>query len=952
MTTALQPSDIKPVSIEDEMKGSYLAYAMSVIVSRALPDVRDGLKPVHRRILYAMKEANNEYNRPYRKSARTVGDVMGKYHPHGDMAIYDAMVRMAQDFSLRAPLIDGQGNFGSVDGDPAAASRYTEARLSRTAHELLQDIERDTVDFQPNYDDSTLEPKVLPAKFPNILVNGGNGIAVGMATNIPPHNLGEVIDACCALLDDPTLTLEQIMQYIPAPDFPTGGIILGRAGVHEAFKTGRGSMMMRGKTHMETIRGDREAIIIDEIPYQVNKARLVERIAEVVKEKLIEGISDLRDESDRDGMRVVIEIKRDAVAEVVLNQLYRYTALQTSFPANMLALNHGRPEQMSLPQILRAFLEFREDVILRRTRFELMKAREKAHLYVGLAIAVANIDPIIELIRKAPDRQTAKEQLMARTWSADAVLALLEIVDEPRAVTEDQAAYTLTEPQALAILDLRLHRLTGLEREKIANDLNELAVQIQELLKILQDRPYMMSLMKNELLQVKEQFPSPRRTVIEDTELSIDDEALIQREDMVVTVSMGGYIKRVPLCTYRSQRRGGKGRSGMTTKEEDIVHDVFVANTHSPVLFFSSNGKVYTLKVYRLPLGNPTAKGRPMVNLLPLADGETITTVLVLPPDMTEWDNTYLMFATSLGHIRRNRLSDFKSIQSNGKIAMKLDDGESLIDVKICTEDQDVMLSTQRGKCIRFHVTEIRIFAGRDSNGVRGIKLNGADKVISMTIINQGRLSMEERDAYLRQASKLRQALALAEGMTDEGMDQAPEEEIFDEEGSSEESTDTAIVLAPERFEELAAAEQYILTVTENGYGKRSSSYEYRTTGRGGLGFDSIVVNARNGGVVGSFPVQNQDEIMLVTDAGKLIRCPIHDVRIAGRRTQGVIIFRIADEEKVVAVSHISGDQLGDDSENDIEVDGENTDVIEVNANEQNAEAIEEVVAESIPETE
>lgn len=913
MSSALLPSDIKPISIEEEMKTSYLAYSMSVIVSRALPDVRDGLKPVHRRILYAMKESNNEYNRPYRKSGRTVGEVMGKYHPHGDAAIYDAMVRMAQDFSLRAPLIDGQGNFGSIDGDPAAASRYTEARLSRTAHELLQDIERDTVDFQPNYDDSMEEPKVLPAKFPNILVNGGNGIAVGMATNIPPHNLGEVVDACCALIDDPHLTVEQLMQYVPGPDFPTGGIILGRAGIYEAFRTGRGSMMMRGKTHIETIRGEKEAIIIDEIPYQVNKAKLVERIAEVVKEKLIEGISDLRDESDRDGMRVVIELKRDAVADVVLNQLYRHTALQTSFPANVLALNHGRPEQMNLRQILTAFLEFREEVILRRTRFDLAKAREKAHLYVGLAIAVANIDPIIELIRQAPDRQIAKEQLMARTWSAETILPLLQIINEPGALPDDSHGYKLTDLQAQAILDLRLHRLTGLERDKIAADLAELAKQIQDLLLILQDRPYMMSLMKKELQQVKEQFPSPRRTVIEEAELSVDDEDLIQREEMVVTVSMEGYIKRVPLVTYRSQRRGGKGRSGMTTKQEDIVNDVFVANTHSPLLFFSSTGKVYTLKVYRLPLGTPQAKGRPMINLLPLSNGETISTVLVLPSEIERWDETYLMFATSFGHVRRNRLSDFKNIMSNGKIAMKLDEGESLIDVKICDESDDVMLSTKNGKCIRFNVTQIRIFAGRDSNGVRGIKLANKDTVIAMTILGQGKLPFEERDAYLRQASRLRLAQARAEGMELEDQE-SQVDETEDEESNGERSA-PAIVLSQERFEEIAAAEQFILTITENGYGKRSSAYEYRTTGRGGSGLDSIIVNARNGGVVASFPVEQKDEVMLVTDAGKLIRCPLHDLRVVGRRTQGVIIFRVSEGERVVAVSHIPGDQIPEEDE-------------------------------------
>ncbi|WP_010300162.1 DNA gyrase subunit A [Candidatus Odyssella thessalonicensis] len=894
MTNALLATDIKPVAIEDEMKRSYLDYAMSVIVSRALPDVRDGLKPVHRRILYAMKESNNEYNRPYRKSARTVGDVMGKYHPHGNMAIYDAMVRMAQDFSLRVPLIDGQGNFGSMDGDPAAAERYTEARLSRAAHELLEDIDRDTVDYQPNYDDSTVEPKVLPAKFPNILVNGGNGIAVGMATNIPPHNLGEVIDACCALIENPALEVEELMQYMPGPDFPTGGIIVGRAGILEAFRTGRGSIVMRGKTHTETVRGEKEAIIIDEIPYQVNKARLVERIAEIVKEKIVEGISDLRDESDRDGVRVVIELKRDAVADVVLNQLYRFTSLQTSFGVNMLALNHGRPEQMSIKQILTAFLEFREEVILRRTRFELAKAREKAHLFVGLAIAVANIEPIIELIRQASDRSIAKEQLMSRDWPAQAVAPLLAIVDEPGSFVEGQNAYRLTDAQAQAILDLRLHRLTGLEREKIANDLNELAVQIKDLLDILGDRPRVLSIMRDEMLAVKEQFKSPRRTEIEEGDSSVDVEDLIQREEMVVTVSMEGYIKRVPLSTYRAQRRGGKGRSGMTTKEEDVVQDLFVANTHNPVLFFTTKGIVFNLKVYRLPLGSPTSKGRPMVNLLPLSQDEKISTVLVLPEEGADWENMHVMFATSHGSVRRNKLSDFMNIRSNGKIAMKLDESEELIAVKLCTEQDDVMLSTSAGKCIRFNVDEVRVFVGRDSTGVRGIKLAEGDSVISMTILAQAEVSTEERDIYLRQASKLRQL----------------DEEEMDADGKDAEGS-----LSPERFKDLAEAEQFILTLTENGFGKRSSAFEYRTTGRGGVGIDSIIVNARNGGVVASFPVREQDQIMLVTNAGKLIRCPIHDVRIAGRRTQGVTIFRIADGERVVSVSHIPGDKLGEDLE-------------------------------------
>ncbi len=906
MTTSLQSSDVKPIAIEEEMKRSYLAYAMSVIVSRALPDVRDGLKPVHRRILYAMKEAGNEYNRAYRKSARTVGDVMGKYHPHGNAAIYDALVRMAQDFSLRLPLIDGQGNFGSMDGDPAAAERYTEARLSRSAHDLLEDIDRDTVDFQANYDDSTQEPKVLPAKYPNILVNGGNGIAVGMATNIPTHNLSEVIDACCALIDNPNLSTEELMQFVPGPDFPTGGSIIGRAGILEAYRGGRGSIVIRGKTHIETLRGDREAIIVDEIPFQVNKSRMIERIAEIVKDKTIEGISDLRDESDRDGVRVVIELKRDANSDVVLNQLYRYTSLQTSFGINMLALHQGRPEQLSLHRILTAFLEFREEVILRRTRYELRKAREKAHLFVGLAIAVANIDPIIALIRAASDRQLAKEQLLSQRWPAASVASLLAIVDEPGNEVSTDGTYQLTEGQVQGILDLRLHRLTGLERDKIANDLSELAQKISDLLSILGSRMRMLDELRQELIQVKEQHGTPRRTEIEEGDSSVDVEDLIQREDMVITVSMEGYIKRVPLYTYRAQRRGGKGRSGMSTKQEDIVQDVFVASTHSPVLFFTNFGRVYQLKVYRLPIGSPQSKGRPMINLLPLSKGEVISTVLVLPEDTSEWDAMNIMFATSFGHVRRNKLSDFLNIKSNGKIAMKLDDNEKLIAVRACSEENDVMLSTRTGKCIRFNVDDVRVFVGRDSTGVRGIKLAAEDAVISMTILDRSLMTMDERNQYLRQASKLRAVF---------GEESTDNEEI-------EETSISDVQLPAERFEELFEAEQFILTVTENGFGKRSSAYEYRTTGRGGVGIDSIIVNARNGGVVASFPIQPNDQIMLVTDSGKLIRCPIHDVRIAGRRTQGVTIFRISDDEKVVAVSHISGDQLGEDNlEEDITVD-------------------------------
>ncbi|MBY0280536.1 MAG: DNA gyrase subunit A [Alphaproteobacteria bacterium] len=909
-------SDVKPVPIEEEMKRSYLDYAMSVIVSRALPDVRDGLKPVHRRILFAMKDAGNDYNRPYRKSARVVGDVMGKYHPHGNAPIYEAMVRLTQDFSLRLPLIDGQGNFGSMDGDPAAAERYTEARLSRASHDLLEDIDKDTVDFQSNYDETLVEPKVLPARFPNLLVNGTSGIAVGMATSVPTHNLGEVIDACCALIENPDLTLMELMQIIPGPDFPTGGIIMGRYGIMEAFRTGRGSIRVRGKTSIENVRGEREAIIISEIPFQVNKAKMIEKIAELVKDKIIEGISDLRDESDRDGVRVVIELKRDAVADVVLNQLYRYSPLQTGVSFNMLALVHGRPEQLSLKRILEAFLDFREEVILRRTRFELAKAREKAHILLGFAVAVANIDPIIALIRAAVDRIDAKQELMDRSWDASVVAPLLALVDEaPEATT-----YRLTEAQALAILDLRLHRLTGLERDKIKADLEEIVGEIQEYLSILASRQRVLDILRDELIQIKTQFPSPRRTEIEESDATVDVEDLIQREDMVMTVSMSGYIKRVPLSTYRAQKRGGRGRSGMTTRDEDVVSDVIVANTHSNVLFFSTLGKVYQMKVYRLPLGTPQSKGRAMINLLPLSPGETISTVLVMPEEKEEQEK-FLIFATSLGNIRRNKLEDFANIMSNGKRAMRLDENEALISVMLAHESDDIMLSTRNGVCNRFHVTDIRIFAGRDSNGVRGIRLQGDDHVISMAIVGQGKLDMDERNAYLRQALKLRQA--------NQG-----EEEVGVEDLEPQEGVDETYKLDNDRFNELSAAEQFILTITERGYGKRSSAYEYRTTNRGSQGFTSIAVNTRNGGVVASFPVSPEDHIMLVTDQGRLIRCPIHDVRITRRSAQGVIIFRVDQDEKVVAVSRIpAGDEEdeGTDSEgvNDNEIMSSAEDVID-----------------------
>ena len=901
MSTSTQSTDIKPVSLEEEMKRSYLDYAMSVIVSRALPDVRDGLKPVHRRILYTMKEIGLEYNRPPKKSANVTGNVMAKYHPHGNLAIYDAMVRMAQPFSLRVPLVDGQGNFGSMDGDPPAAERYTEARLSKVAHSLLDDIDQDTVDFRANYDDTAVEPIVLPAKFPNLLVNGTNGIAVGMATNIPTHNLGEIVDATCALVDNPDLTVEELMQYVPGPDFPTGATVLGRKGIIDAFTTGRGSITIRSKTTIETVGNNREAIVVHETPYQVNKARMVEKIAELVRDTTIEGISDLRDESNREGVRVVIELKKDVNAEVILNKLYRHSQLQVSFGYNMLAIVHGRPLQLSLKSILQHFIDFREEVITRRTKYLLNKAREKSHLLLGFSIAVANLDPVIELIRASKDRAEAREQLLARAWDGSSVAAYIKLVEANTDVISIDGQYRFTEVQANAILDLRLHRLTGLEREKILKDLDDIAKDIQEYLDILGSRQRVLTILKDELNAIKEIFPSPRRTIIEDavTKLELDD--LIQREDMVITVSLGGYIKRVPLSTYRAQRRGGKGRSAMTIKDEDVVCDIIIANTHSHVLFFSTLGKVYQMKAYELPLATPQSRGRAMVNLLPLTANETISTVLVLPEATERKDQeVFLMFATNTGNVRRNKLEDFSNIPSNGKRAMKLDDaGEELISVKLCTEKDDVMLFTKKGLCNRFNVADnVRVFAGRDSNGVRGIRLQAKDYVISMTILNPGKVTIEERKDYLKMAKAFRQ------GVSDEP-------EVIEVEGEEEVA---AITLTNERFEELRAQEEFILTVTENGFGKRSSAYEYRTTKRGGVGFDSIVTSIRNGGVVAAFPVREQDQIMLVTTSGQLIRCPITDVRITGRRTQGVIIFRIDNEEKVVSVSKVEeGEEVLDD---------------------------------------
>ena len=876
------------------MKRSYLDYAMSVIVSRALPDARDGLKPVHRRILYSMYEQGHTPDKKYVKSARVVGDVIGKYHPHGDQSIYDAMVRMAQDFSMRVPLIDGQGNFGSVDGDPPAAYRYTEAKLAKSAIPLLDDIDKDTVDFQANYDNSDKEPSVLPAKFPNLLVNGAGGIAVGMATNIPPHNLSEVIDACVALIDNPAISIDELTQIIPGPDFPTGGIILGRAGIRSAYHLGRGSIMMRGKVTIDTIRKDREAIIVSEIPYQVNKATMVERIAELVREKKIEGISDLRDESDRDGYRVVIELKRDAVADVVLNQLYKFTPLQTSFAANMLALDGGRPQTMTLKDLLTIFVAFRERVVTRRTKFLLNKARDRAHILVGLAVAVANIDEIIRVIRTSPNPTSARDALMSRDWPARDVEAIITLIDDPRHRLAEDGTIRLSFEQAKAILDLRLQRLTALGREEISDELDKLKIEIADYLEILRSRARVQDIIKTELAAVKAEFGTPRRTAIIEQEGEVEDEDLIQREDMVVTVSHAGYTKRVPLSAYRAQRRGGKGRSGMQTREEDFVSRLFVASTHTPVLFFSSRGQVYKEKVWRLPIAAPNSRGKALINILPLEQGERITTIMPLPEDESSWANLDVMFATTGGNVRRNKLSDFVDVRRSGIIAMKLDDGEEIVNVQICTERDDVLLTAAGGQCIRFPVTDVRVFTGRTSIGVRGIALAEGDKVISLSILRHVETTSDERTAYL----KMRRAMS-GETTTEEPVETEGEEAAG------------AIQLSQERYVEMSAQEQVVLTVSVNGYGKRTSSYEYRTTGRGGKGIVAMSVNNRNGKLVASFPVEDSDQIMLVTDKGQLIRCPVDGIRIAGRSTQGVIVFNTADDEHVVSVEHI-----GEETEN------------------------------------
>ena len=883
-------SDIAPISIVEEMKTSYLDYAMSVIVSRALPDIRDGLKPVHRRILYACQEAGYVAGRPYRKSSRIVGDVMGKYHPHGDQAIYDALARMTQDWSMRVPLIDGQGNFGSVDPDPPAAMRYTEARLAKVANFLLADFDKDTVDFTPNYDASEREPQVLPARFPNLLVNGAGGIAVGMATNIPPHNLGEVLAACRAYMDDPTVTSEGLMEHVKGPDFPTAPIILGTTGIRSAYTTGRGSILMRSRAHVEEGRGERRSVVLTAIPYQVGKNGLVEKIAEAAKDKRIEGVSDIRDESNRLGVRIVIELKRDATPEVVLNQLWRHTPAQSSFPANMLAIRGGRPETLTLRDIIEAFVRFREEVITRRSKFELFKARERAHVLLGLVVAVTNLDEVVRLIRGSASPAAAREALLKRSWPIEEIAAYIKLVEavEPQA---RKKTYQLSEAQVKAILELRLHRLTALGREEIGGELGELAETIGALLEILGNRARLYEVMREEFDEVDREFATPRVTELAAAFDGIEDEDLIEREEMVVTVTMTGYIKRTPLSIFREQKRGGKGRSGMQTKEEDAVTNLFVTSTHNPVLFFSNLGRVYRMKVWRLPEGGPTAKGRPMVNLLPLAEGETISAVLPLPEDEAEWGGLHIMFATAHGTVRRNSMDAFTNIPSNGKIAMRFgeddegDPNDRLIGVELLTEDDDVMLATRNGKAIRFLSTDVREFQSRTATGVRGIRLLGDDRVMSMSILRRVGTTQEEREAYLK----------------------CPPWRDRDEVECS---------LDGDRYSEMAEKEQFILTITQNGYGKRSSAYEYRRTNRGGQGITNIDTSERNGSVVASFPVKQGEQLMLVTNQGKMIRTTMADIRIMGRNTQGVTIFRVAEDEHVVSVARI------DESDEEVDLEG------------------------------
>ncbi len=897
--------DIEPVSLVGEMKKSYLDYAMSVIVSRAIPDVCDGLKPVHRRILYAMYEGGYDYNKPFKKSARIVGEVMGKYHPHGDAAIYESLVRMAQDFSMRVPLIDGQGNFGSIDDDPPAAMRYTESRLEKVSHSMLDDLDKDTVDFVPNYDGSEREPKLIPARFPNLLVNGSGGIAVGMATNIPPHNLGEVVDACIAYIDNNNITPEELLQIVPGPDFPTGGTIIGRSGYQSAAFTGRGSVITRGKHKIEKVNANKNAIIINEIPYQVNKARLVEKISDLVKEKKIEGITDLRDESDRDGIRVVIELRRDANEEVIVNQLYNYTELQTSFGVNMLALNYGRPELLNLATVIRIFVEFREKVVTRRLNFLLARARDKTHMLIGLAVAVANIDEIVELIKSSQDAAEAKIRLLAKAWPAFEVEAIIRLVQDKGNVVSDGMFY-FTETQAKAILEMRLARLTGLESGKIDNELKELAVEISRYLEILSDRVRLFALVRSELVETKEQFATPRKTTIENSDADIDIEDLIPREEMVVVRTMNGYIKRVLLSTYRTQKRGGKGRSTIDIREEDVTTDIFVASTHTAILFFSSKGKVYKLKTYKLPLGNPQSKGRALVNLLPLEADEKISTIIALPENQQELENISIVFATSMGDVRRNSMDQFTDIRSGGKIAMKLSDTESLVGVALCSDEDDILLATENGKCIRFPVENLRVFQSRNSTGVRGIKLEAKNYVIGLSIVKHIKQEIETREKYLKIPVETR--IALREALVfNRNLQQNPSPDLLEQPKALPKIANSpeTIGLTAEQIEQMAIDEQFILTITENGFGKRTSAYEYRITNRGGSGITNIITSKRNGNVVASFPIEENDQVMLIASKGTLIRTEVTAIRITSRNTQGVTLIKTQDET-VVSVARIA----------------------------------------------
>ncbi len=878
------------IAIEQEMRTSYLDYAMSVIVSRAIPDLRDGLKPVHRRILFAMHETGNTHDKPYRKSARPVGDVMGKYHPHGDSAIYDALVRMAQDFSMSLPLLDGQGNFGSMDGDAPAAMRYTEVRMARVANYLLADIDKDTVDFQPNYDGKDMEPTVLPARFPNMLVNGASGIAVGMATNIPPHNLGEVIDATLALIENPDLEVGELMEYIPAPDFPTGALILGQSGARKAYHEGRGSVILRARTAIEEVRGGRMAIVVTEIPYQVNKATMIERIAELARDKRIEGIAHVQDESDRFGVRVVIELRRDATPEVVLNQLYRFTPMQTSFGCNMLALNGGRPEQLDLRKFLSEFIRFREDVVARRTAFELRKARERAHLLCGLAVAVSNVDEVVATIRSSADAAEARERLMARAWPAEEIAPYIALIDDPSHRVQPDGTYFLSETQARAILELRLQRLTAMGVKEITDELETLAGRITDYLDILRSRERIMGIISDELREVKELFAVPRRSEVVEIEGEVEDEDLIEREDMVVTVTQGGYIKRTPLTEYRAQRRGGKGLAGMASRHEDFVTTLFVANTHTPLLFFTTDGMVYKLKTWRVPLGSRSSRGKAIVNILPIPPGSSIAAIMPVDKPEEEWASLQIMFATSHGDVRRNALDDFTNVMKNGKIAMKLPEGVRLIGARICSESQDVMLTTRLGRAIRFPVGDVRIFKGRESTGVRGIRLAEGDEVVSMAIIRHFVATPEERAAYIR----MRRAVA---GATEE----EPAEDAADEEAAVEN-----ISLGQERYVEMSEAEDLLLTITENGLGKLSSSHDYPVRGRGGMGVAAMDRAMRGGPLVTLFPVEMDDQIMLATDAGQSIRVPVSDISFRSRAAGGVRVFHTAPGERVVSVALVA----------------------------------------------